>query len=325
MGTGTDRHSDVILALAGGVGGAKLANGLAQLLSPVELTIAVNIGDDFDYLGLRICPDLDTVTYTLAGINDRKQGWGIAEETWAMMGALQTLGGETWFRLGDRDLATHLQRTAWLRDGERLSEVTARLCRALGVKHPVVPISDQPVPTRVHTDQGELSFQHYFVRLRAEPVLRRLEFIGSEQAALSAPVQAALGRLRAVVICPSNPYLSIAPMLALPGLRAALRATDVPVIAVSPIIGGKAVKGPAAKIMRELAVHASALEVARYYGEMIDALVIDRVDESQAAPIEALGIEPIIADTLMKTDADQLALARLIVDALQARETGGRS
>ena len=306
----------MILALAGGVGGAKLARGLADVLSPEELTIAVNTGDDFEHLGLHISPDLDSVMYTLAGLNDPVRGWGIARETWNFMDSLEALGGETWFRLGDRDLATHVERTRRLRAGENLSFVTRALCGHLGIRHTVTPMSDDPVRTRVHTTEGVLSFQDYFVRRRAEPAVTRLEFTGAEEAEIARALRAALDNpsLRAVVICPSNPYLSIAPMLALPGLRSTLENRRVPVIAVSPIIAGRALKGPAAKIMRELGKEPSSLEVARFYAGLIDALVIDQADAALGADIEPLGIRPLVTATVMMDPEDRAALAGRIID-----------
>ena len=310
----------MILALAGGVGGAKLAKGLADILAPGELTIAVNTGDDFVHLGLHVSPDLDTVMYTLAGINNPTQGWGIAGETWNFMQALEAIGGETWFNLGDRDLATNVERTHRLAAGETLSAVTERLCTRLNVQHRVVPMSDEPVRTLVHTQAGVLPFQDYFVRLRSEPVVTRLEFAGAQTACMSTGLRTALDRstLTAIVICPSNPYLSVAPILALPGMREALEQRRVPVIAVSPIVAGKALKGPAAKIMRELGSEPSSLEIARYYHRLIDALVIDRTDAALVDPIGALGIHPLVSNTIMTEPEHRIDLAKYIVDSVDA-------
>jgi LPPG:FO 2-phospho-L-lactate transferase len=307
----------MILALAGGVGGAKLAKGLADVLPPEELVVVVNTGDDFEHLGLHVSPDVDTVMYTLAGINNTSLGWGIAEETWNFMHALETLGGETWFRLGDRDLATNIERTHRLRAGESLSAVTGHLCARLGVRHHVVPMSDAPVRTLVHTSEGVLTFQDYFVRRRAEPSVTKLEFSGAEEARIAPGFRRALGSraLAAVVVCPSNPYLSIAPILALPDVRAALERRRVPVIAVSPIVAGQALKGPAAKIMRELGKEPSSLEVARFYQGLIDMLVVDHADSVLAASITALGIRPVVTNSVMKTPADRSTLARRIIES----------
>ncbi|MEQ1806037.1 MAG: 2-phospho-L-lactate transferase [Burkholderiaceae bacterium] len=306
----------MIVALAGGVGGAKLAKGLADVLGLDQLTIVVNTGDDFEHLGLNVSPDLDTVMYTLAEINDTVRGWGIAGETWNFMAHLEVLGGETWFRLGDRDLATHVQRTLRLREGASLSQVTQALCRSLGVRHPLVPMSDDPVRTLVHCDAGVLSFQDYFVRRQAQPVVTELEFAGAEQARIADEFRAALAHpaLRAVVICPSNPYLSIAPMLAVPGVRSALRERRVPVVAVSPIVAGQALKGPAAKIMRELGNEPSSMAVAQFYQGLIDALVVDRADAALAGAIERLGIHCFVTSTVMHEPGDRASLARQVLE-----------
>jgi LPPG:FO 2-phospho-L-lactate transferase len=297
-----------IVALAGGVGGAKLAHGLAMVLKPADLAIAVNTGDDFRHLGLHVSPDLDTVMYTLAGLNNPVQGWGLEGETWNFMEATARIGGETWFQLGDQDLATHVERTHRL-ERESLSAITADLCRRLGVKHAVVPMSDEAVRTLVETDAGRLAFQDYFVRLRCAPKVRRLMFQGARQAKPSAGVKTALksARLQAIVVCPSNPFLSIDPILAVPGIKAALKERRVPLVAVSPLIGGQAVKGPAAKIMGELGMPTTPAGIARHYRGLLDGLVIDRADESLTA---ALGKLPVlVTDTLMKGPDDKRRLA----------------
>ena len=313
----------MIVALAGGVGGARLARGLIDVLAPDELVIAVNTGDDFEHLGLHISPDLDTVMYTLAGINDTVQGWGIAGETWSFMQALEKLGGETWFRLGDRDLATHVERTRRLRANETLSVVTQHLCLQLGVQHPVVPMSDDSVRTIVHTGTCPLAFQAYFVRNRAEPTITHIEFAGAEHAAMSPGLLNALddAKLEAVIICPSNPYLSIAPILAIPRVRGALEQRRVPAIAVSPIVGGRALKGPAAKIMHELGHEPSALTVAQFYRGLIDALVLERSDRSLCRPIEALGIRTMVTDTIMQDRRMQTSLARSVIETARSLST----
>jgi LPPG:FO 2-phospho-L-lactate transferase len=310
----------MIVALAGGVGGAKLAKGLADVLAPDELMVVVNTGDDFEHLGLRVSPDLDTVMYTLAGINDSARGWGIAGETWNFMQGLAALGGETWFQLGDRDLATHVERTHRLRAGESLSAVTERLCAQLGVRQRVVPMSDEPVRTLVHTTDGILAFQEYFVRRRAEPAVARLEFAGVDRARMAEAFLHGLESpsLSAVVICPSNPYLSIAPILALEGMRTALQRSRVPVIAVSPIVAGRALKGPAAKIMRELGKEPSSLEVARFYHGLIDALVVDQADRELGASISALGICSLVTNTIMKDPSDGVVLASRVIDFVRS-------
>jgi LPPG:FO 2-phospho-L-lactate transferase len=302
----------MILALAGGVGGAKLANGLAQLLPPGELVVAVNTGDDFQHLGLHIAPDLDTVMYTLAGRNNAVTGWGLAGETWQFMAALGNVGGETWFRLGDQDLATHIERTRRLNEGQTLSAATAALCRAFGVPQRIIPMSDDPVRTIIHTDAGNLAFQDYFVRLKCEPAVRAVEFAGADRAVPSPGLRAALADpdLRAIVVCPSNPYLSILPILALGGIRATIAARRVPTVAVSPIIGGAAVKGPTAKIMCELGDAPSVATIARLYSGVADGLIIDAQDRQLRSEIEAAGLRACLADALMTTPQDQARLAQ---------------
>ncbi len=301
----------MILALAGGVGGAKLAAGLARVLAPGELAIAVNTGDDFVHLGLHVSPDLDTVMYTLAGVANPLSGWGRADETWSFMQALEALGGPTWFRLGDRDLATNVERTRRLAAGEALSAVTQGLCERLGVRHAVMPMSDDAVRTVLHTDRGVLEFQHYFVRERCEPRVMRIEYRGADSARPGGALRAVLARedLEGIVICPSNPYLSIAPMLAIPGIRQAIEGRKR-VVAVSPIIAGQAVKGPAAKLMRELGVAPTSLEIARWYRGLARMLLIDRADAELASQIRALGVEPVVEDTLMHDAAGRERLAR---------------
>lgn len=297
----------MILALAGGVGGAKLARGLAAVLPPEALAIVVNTGDDFEHLGFPISPDLDTVCYTLAGINNTAQGWGLAGESWAFMDALGTLGGETWFNLGDRDIATHSVRRGML-GSHSLSQITAHLARQMGIAHRIVPMSDDPVRSIIDTDEGELAFQHYFVRRRAEPRFRSIRFDGIEAAAPSPAFVAALDdpALEAVILCPSNPVLSIAPILALPGVRAKLEACGVPIVAISPFIGGHAVKGPAAKIMAEIGIATTPAGLTDYYGGLLDGIVIDRAD--QDVGVTGVALHP--TDTLMRDFEDQRRLAR---------------
>jgi len=306
----------VILALAGGVGGAKLAHGLARILPTDKLTIAVNTGDDFNHLGLHISPDLDSVMYKLAGLNDTDRGWGLADETWHFMEALAKLRGETWFNLGDKDLATHVERTRRLCDGETLSQVTTALCRALGIDHRIVPMTDAAVRTMVTTETGEIPFQDYFVRLQCAPVVTGFRFRGADKA-MPAPVFAkALGArdLTAIVLCPSNPYVSIDPLFSLGSVNAAIGSRSVPVVAVSPIIGGAALKGPAAKMMAELGVQSTAAAIAAHYGKQIDGLVIDTIDKDLAPEIEATGIPVCIAQTIMKTADDERTLAQDVLN-----------
>jgi len=303
-----------VVALSGGVGGAKLALGLSHVLPAAELLVVCNTGDDFEHLGLCISPDIDTVAYTLAGVANREVGWGRHDETWSFMETLETVGGETWFRLGDRDLAVHVERTRRLRAGESLSAITADLCRRLGVGPRVLPMSDDPVRTRVRTDEGWIDFQDYFVRRRCEPVVHELAFHGAEAARAHPDFMAALTdpALKAVVICPSNPFISIEPILALPGVRDALAQCAAPVIAVSPIIGGRAVKGPTAKMMTEFGTTPSASAVAHRYADLIDGYVVDFADMDQVA---AIGPRVTLGQTMMTTLADREALARTVLGA----------
>lgn len=302
-----------VVALSGGIGGAKLALGLYRTLGPGRLTVAINTGDDFEHLGLHIAPDIDTVAYTLAGISDPVRGWGLAGESWEFMEQLRALGGEDWFQLGDRDLATHVLRTRMLRDGASLSQVTAHLAARLGIGASLIPMSDDPVRTLVETDEGVLAFQRYFVERRCAPRVTAIRFEGAASARPQPELVARLKdpRLAAIVICPSNPYLSVDPVLAVPGLRAALAAAHAPVIAVSPIIGGKAVKGPTAKIMAELGLPVSVGAVAEHYRGLIDGFVIDDLD---AADGPHLGLPVAVTRTLMETLADRDRLARSVLD-----------
>ena len=303
-----------VVALCGGVGGAKLAYGLSRVLADGELAIVVNTGDDFDHLGLHISPDIDSVTYALAELDDPERGWGRRDESWRFMEALGELGGETWFQLGDLDLATHVERTRRLTAGESLSDVTERLCRQLGVGAQVLPMSDAPVRTFVETDMGSLAFQHYFVRERCAPRIRSLHYAGAETARPSAAVCEALSSadLTAVIICPSNPYLSIDPMLAIPDLKQAVATARAPVVAVTPIVGGRAIKGPADKIMRELGQEASALTVAQHYGSLIDGFVAD-VQDASAIDAGAFSMPVTFTDTIMKRPTERIRLAQQIL------------
>ncbi len=304
----------MIVALAGGVGGAKLAVGLAAVLPPEELTIVVNTGDDFEHMGFTICPDLDTVMYTLAGVNNIKTGWGRADEGWRFMQEMKRLGGEDWFQLGDRDLAVHVLRREALRQGQPLSKISQYLAARLGIRHAILPMSDTPVRTRVKTAAGEMAFQDYFVRLRCAPQVTGFRYTGARNARVPDPLARILrGRVDAVVLCPSNPFVSIAPIFSVPAIRTWLRERDFPVIAVSPIIGGTAVKGPAAKMMRELGLKSAALEVARHYGGAVDCWVIDRQDARSASAIERLGKHVMVADTLMTNRRKSAALARKVI------------
>lgn len=296
-----------IVAFAGGVGGAKLAHGLAQALAPAELTIIVNTGDDFTHLGLHISPDVDTVTYTLAGLANPVTGWGRKEETWQALEQVALLGGPTWFNLGDRDLGLHLTRTHWLQQGRTLTDITIQIARALGVEPRLLPMCDEPVRTLLNTDEGELAFQEYFVHRRCEPVVRAIRYYGAARATLSQPVQEALAAATHFIFCPSNPYLSLDPILAVPGMRPAVQAKKA--IAISPIVGGAAIKGPAAKLMRELGHPVTPVSVAQHYADLLHALVLDHADAQHAPAIEALGIRAHLTDTVMRTYADRATLA----------------
>ena len=301
-----------VLAISGGVGGAKLSLGLARVLPAADLTIVANTADDFEHLGLQISPDLDTVMYTLANLNDPARGWGLAGESWQCMEALQRLGGETWFKLGDRDLATHLQRSALLAQGFNLTEVTATLCRRLGVAPSLLPMSDDPVRTVVLSDAGELPFQRYFVEHRCEPAVSGFRFEGLAQARPQSAFMAMLAdtQLAAIIICPSNPFVSIDPVLSLDGVRDALVCSPAPVIAVSPIVGGVAIRGPAAKMMRELALSVSAQAVAAHYQGLVDCFVLDAGDAKLVPAIESLGMDVQVVPTIMHSLEDREQLAR---------------
>lgn len=310
------RATGRVLALSGGIGGAKLALGLSRVLPPELLTIVANTGDDFEHLGLSISPDIDTLMYTLAGFENPETGWGRRGETWTFMSTLAELGGETWFKLGDADLAVHVERTRRLRAGESLSRITADLCGKLGVPARILPMSDDSVRTRIRTDDDWLDFQDYFVRYQSRPVVREIVFAGANRARPQPDVMGALAEpgLRAVVICPSNPLISIDPILAIAGVRQAIRSCAAPVVAVSPIIAGRAVKGPTAKMLEELGVTPSAEAVARRYADMIDVFVADPED---AAVVADAGLNADIraTPTLMKTLADREHLARVVLDA----------
>jgi LPPG:FO 2-phospho-L-lactate transferase len=310
-------NRDLVVALSGGVGGAKLALGLSRIVAPDNLIIVANVGDDFEHLGLHISPDADTLMYTLAGLDNARHGWGRQDETWAFMETLSALGGADWFRLGDRDLAVHVERTRRLRHGESLSAITGDFCRRLGVGPRVLPATDDRLRTRLRTDEGWLDFQDYFVRLQCRPVVRELAFDGAADARPHQDLLAALGdeRLRAVIICPSNPFISVEPILAVPGIREALSACAAPVIAVSPIIGGRAVKGPTAKMMTELGIIPSAAAVAKRYGEVLDGYVMDAGDAQEAAQVRP---KVTLAPTLMTTLAEREQLARVAIEAADA-------
>ncbi len=303
-----------VVVLVGGVGGAKLAYGLAQVLPPNDLTVIVNTADDLWLYGLRVCPDLDTIMYTLSGLVDKTNGWGISGDTRNTLNVLSRYGEDTWFGLGDQDMATHILRTRMLQAGYTLTEVTERLTKSLGISQRVLPMTDVPVATIVDTkEHGELEFQEYFVRHRWQPTVTGLRFAGIEQAAMTEAVQTALTQAEIILIGPSNPWLSIDPILAIPGMREAIQARSVPRVAVSPIVGGTAIKGPAAKLMAELGYGVSAEAVALYYGNLINGFVYDKMDAGLNIPI------PHTAnfETIMKTDEDKVLLAQNVLDWIQ--------
>ncbi len=286
-----------VVALAGGVGGAKLAAGLQATLPPGALTVIVNTGDDFEHWGLTICPDIDTVLYGLAGVNNPQTGWGRAGETWGVLTETERLGGEAWFRLGDKDLALHLLRNRWLNEGATLTETADRLRRALAVPSRILPMCNQPVRTLVHTDEGDLPFQDYFVRRRCEPTFRGLTFVGAGKATLSPEVAESLRAAAQIIICPSNPYLSVDPILAVPGLKETIQASAAPVVAVSPIVGGRALKGPAAKMMREMGyLEHLPLTIVEHYAGLLDGFILDQQDRAEQS---RLPLPSLATDTIM--------------------------
>jgi len=303
-----------IVALCGGVGGAKLALGLERISQPGTTTIVVNVGDDFEHLGLRICPDIDTVLYTLGNLSDLERGWGRAEESWNFIENVKRLGGDDWFRLGDKDLALHVTRTQHLHRGGSLSDFVARAAKLLDIRSNIVPATDEVISTMIDTDQGVLPFQEYFVKLRCVPRIKSIQFEGAASAVAAPGVLSALSdpALHAIIICPSNPYLSVDPILAIPALTAALRNSSAPVIAISPIVGGAAIKGPTAKIMTELSFAPSQRSIAAHYQGLIDALVVDVSDESEARD---LPVHTFVVPTVMTTIEQKIQLARDVIDA----------
>jgi LPPG:FO 2-phospho-L-lactate transferase len=301
-----------VVALSGGVGGAKLVDGLARVLSGDELTVVINTGDDFRHLGLWISPDIDSVVYALAGLSDPVKGWGRRDESWKFMEAIRGLGGDDWFLLGDSDLAMHVERTHLLGKGNSLAEVTAKIARSLGIRTRLLPMSDDPVATQVRTDEGWLNFQDYFVRRRCLPAIRNIRFDGAATARAQPAALEALAdpALQLVVICPSNPFLSIDPILSIPAIRSSLMSCAAPIVAVTPIIGGQAVKGPTAKIMQELGLEISGEAVARRYLGLIDAFIVDRSDPDPAT-IESVRF--VKAQTRMTETRDREELARAVL------------
>jgi LPPG:FO 2-phospho-L-lactate transferase len=307
----------MILALTGGTGGAKLIEGLAAELDADELTIVCNTADDTLVHGLYVSPDLDTITYTLAGLIDPDQGWGVRNDTFAVLQQLGQLGVETWFKLGDRDLALHIRRTQLIAEGLKLSEVTDQLCRALGIKPKILPMSDEKVQTRVNTPQGEISFQEFFVKEHWTREVTGIHFAGVEQSQPAPGVLEAMRRAEGVIVCPSNPITSIGPILAVPGIRSALAALEVPVVGVSPLIGATAISGPAHKLMLACGYDPSSLGVARHYGDILDRLFIAAEDQNLASSIQDLSIGPVCTDIRMMTANDKRRLAAEVLAALE--------
>jgi len=302
-----------IAALAGGVGASKLLLGLYQVMEPTLLTVIVNTGDDIELHGLKISPDLDIVTYTLAGIVDSAKGWGFRGETFHALKRLAAFGRQNWFNLGDRDLATHIHRTAMLGEGKTLSQAADSIRMALGVKSRILPMSDEPVPTIIDSNEGPLHFQEYLVKRRAEPVVKGIRFQGSESAKPAPGVIEAVREADRILICPSNPLISIGPILAVPGVREALRARKRDVYAVCPIVGGKSLKGPSDKMLAQLGHEASAVGVAKIYADFVGTLVIDPADKSQFTAIAKLGLKVAVVPTVMKTLAQKQKLARALL------------
>ena len=301
-----------IVAFAGGVGGAKLAQGLAQTLPPKDLTIIVNTGDDFEHLGLYICPDLDTVCYTLGGLANPETGWGRAGETWNTISNVEKLGGPAWFRLGDSDIATHLERTRRLKEGKSLSEITKEFCKAWGIEATVLPMTDSPVRTMVDSDEGELAFQEYFVHRQCQPRVKGFRFDGVEVAEPAQGVREALASADAIIFCPSNPWVSIDPILSV------VKEVNKPVFAVSPIIGGKTVKGPAAKMYSELGIEPSAYAVAKHYRTILKGFVLDTTDAAMEKEIQDLGFATLVTNTLMNQLTDRARLANDVLNFIRS-------
>lgn len=305
-----------IVALAGGVGGSKLVLGFSKVLPPDQLSIIGNTGDDIELWGLRICPDLDTLTYTLSGMVNPRTGWGIREDSFACLEAVAKLGAPDWFKLGDRDLATHLWRTLQLKEGLSLTQVTANICESLGVEHTLLPMTDSYVPTYVLTDQGELHLQEYLVREGCRPVIRGFKHLNMEKAQPAPGVSDTIMAAKAIFLCPSNPLISINPILAVPGLRELLCSAQAPVIAVTPIMEGRAIKGPAAKMLQELGYPVSPVSIAQIYQGLLDGFVLDERDAELREEIEALNIKVLTADTLMESIEDKITLADRLLETL---------
>lgn len=308
----------MILTLAGGVGAARFLEGLVQVVPPAEVTALVNTGDDITLHGLYISPDVDIVTYTLAGIVEESQGWGVRGDTTHTLQMLKRLGADTWFLLGDQDLAVHIRRTELLRAGRTLAEIADEFRRALGVATRIIPMCNQPVGTYIDTSAGRMHFEHYLVQRHAKDAVLGVHFAGAEAATPAPGVLEAIREAEAIVIAPSNPIVSVGTILAVPGIRAAIEASPAPVVAVSPIVGGQAIKGPAAPLMAALGYEVSARGVAQCYAGLIDALVIDHADAALAEDIRAMGVEVLVTDTIMRGMPEKRALAQAVLDAAAA-------
>jgi LPPG:FO 2-phospho-L-lactate transferase len=314
-----------VVALSGGVGGAKLADGLYQALEPDTLTLIVNTGDDFDHHGLRICPDIDTALYTLAGIANEATGWGVANDTWTALDMLRRYGVDTWFQVGDRDFATHILRTERLRAGATLSEAVAEMAVALGIHAAILPMADEPVPTVVRTPAGGLAFQEYFVRRRHEDDALDVRYEGADAAHPAVGTPKALAEAEVILLCPSNPFVSLGPILAVAGMRDLVRSATAPRVAVSPIIGGKALKGPADRMLATMGHEVSAWGVAAWYGDLLDGMVIDAQDALLAPRIEALGLRTLVTNTIMASVEDRVQLARDVLQFASGLRPSGSS
>jgi LPPG:FO 2-phospho-L-lactate transferase len=304
-----------VVALAGGVGAAKLLRGLVKVVPSRDLVIIGNVGDDIELYGLHISPDLDIIMYTLAGIVDEVKGWGIAGDTFHCLEMLGRLGFETWFKLGDKDLAIHIVRTKMLREGYTLSQATAQLCKMLGIEAKLIPASDDPVRTKIQSGQLLLDFQEYFVKRGTMDAVTNVFFEGVKKAKPAPSVIEAVREAERIIICPSNPILSIAPILSIPAIRRALETSKAPIVGVSPIVGGKALKGPADRIMVSMGFEASPYGVARFYGSLLKHLIIDETDLEHKRRIQEIGVKVTIANTIMKSVEDAINLAKVVISA----------
>jgi len=303
-----------VVALAGGVGGAKLALGFSHILGSEELTVVVNTADDDHFYGLHVSPDLDTVLYTLAGVSNAEMGWGLAGESFRTLDRLKEYGVDAWFNLGDLDLATHLYRTKMLDEGKTLSEVCQQLAKSLGVEHKILPVTDSPIKTMVETQDGIMSFQEYFVKNRCDPIVKSIDFNGSSNCTVTPGVRRAVLNMDLLVFCPSNPFVSIAPILSVPGFKEMIESFSGKSIGVSPIVGGEAIKGPAAKMLKELGHDVSPVGVARQYVGLCNTFIIDEKDVDLKQEIESLGMNVFVTQTIMETDQDKKRLAEYILE-----------